>query len=225
MISARLLIAFAGAVPDATYVQIGASDGVTLDPIAETAKRHGWRGVLVEPAPPAFERLRDNYSGEPRVQLINAAVSGRPGSEVFHYFDPGEGGDGPWWGDAIGSFERSHLESHLDPELHDRIRQTEVRCLSFQEVIDAADFDTPDLVLVDTEGHDFEIVSAIDLDSIRPRLLVYEHEHLSAADRSDLEARLRDAGYALVADGLDTWCMDLAPDDDLTSAWRRAIGG
>lgn len=40
------------------FLQIGANDSATHDPLHELIRARGWRGALVEPNPAAFERLR-----------------------------------------------------------------------------------------------------------------------------------------------------------------------
>src|SRR5207245_6466419 len=50
-------------------VQIGSNDGVANDPINESLRARRWSGVLVEPIPYLFERLRANYEGVPAVRF------------------------------------------------------------------------------------------------------------------------------------------------------------
>ncbi len=46
------------ALPRVTFVQIGANDGVWNDPIEPYLRGEKWRGVLVEPVPYVFARLK-----------------------------------------------------------------------------------------------------------------------------------------------------------------------
>jgi len=61
--------------PDFRFLQVGANDGVRHDPIRELVLEFGLRGVLLEPLPDMFEALRENYSGQPQLEFVNAAVS------------------------------------------------------------------------------------------------------------------------------------------------------
>ena len=47
-----------------TFVQVGAFDGVSLDPLRKHVLANRWRGLLVEPQRDAFERLKENYGGQ-----------------------------------------------------------------------------------------------------------------------------------------------------------------
>jgi hypothetical protein len=54
--------------PDFFFVQIGANNGVTDDPIRQFLIKYHWHGVLVEPQPRVFQQLLKNY--EPEEQLV-----------------------------------------------------------------------------------------------------------------------------------------------------------
>ncbi|MCD6051977.1 MAG: methyltransferase FkbM family, partial [Verrucomicrobia bacterium] len=72
------LAAFFRAHSGGTFVQIGANDGISNDPIREfIVDNEQWRGAFVEPMPYLLEQCRHNYrSCQPgRFRFINAAVS------------------------------------------------------------------------------------------------------------------------------------------------------
>ena len=52
-----------------------------------------------------------------------------------------------------------------------------------------------DLLVIDTEGHDCEILRALDFTRFRPVLLMFEHQHLSANDKAAAYALLETHGY------------------------------
>ena len=58
-----------------TFLQIGAFDGVGDDDLRELIWRHRLRGVLVEPQPAAFARLKETYAEQPDVTLLQAAIA------------------------------------------------------------------------------------------------------------------------------------------------------
>ncbi len=93
------------------------------------------------------------------------------------------------------------------------------------DVVDLLDAERVDVVLVDTEGYDWEVLRSIDLDPVRPRLLVYEHFHLDAGDRVACREHLERHGYETMEEGFDTWCLEPRPDDPLTVFWRRLRPG
>jgi FkbM family methyltransferase len=83
MAGPRLIAAFADAFPDALFVEVGSNDGRKHDHLRAHIEERGWRGVMVEPVPYVFERLRRNYGDNGRVRLENVAVAGHDGRMPF----------------------------------------------------------------------------------------------------------------------------------------------
>jgi FkbM family methyltransferase len=221
----RLIRAFAEVYPDAFFVEIGSNDGVQHDFLRPFIVEGRWRGIMVEPVPYVFERLRENYGSLGRVALENAAIGDRDGTLPFYHLreaEPGERARLPGWYDGIGSFSREIVTSHAAhiPDIESRVIRSEVPTLTFESLCRRHDVSTLDLVLIDTEGYEFEIVKSIDLEARHPRLLVYEHFHLEPGDRERCAQRVRAHGYETMEEGFDTWCLDPGVDDPLTAAWR-----
>ena len=219
----RLLRAFADACPDAFFVEIGANDGEQHDHLRPHILRGDWRGVMVEPVPYVFERLQETYASVPGVTLENAAVSDRDGSLTLHHLAESDDVTLPPWYHALGTTSRDALLRHAKdiPDVEDRIVTTVVPCLTFSSLCAGHHLRSVDLVVLDTEGHDYEILRASDLPAWRPRLVVYEHFHLSPADRASCRALMEDWGYEMMEEGFDTWCLRPVEGDALTRRWRR----
>lgn len=220
----RILSAFATAYPQAVFLQIGANDGQRYDPLAHFVGNGEWTGVMVEPVPHIFERLRSHLAGNDRVEVENLAIAEQAGIRPFYYVaepvDEAERLAVDWY-DAIGSFDRVHLLKHkaVIPNLANRIETLMVPTMTVAGLCAAHGIRCPDLVLIDAEGYDGEILASIDFERIRPRLVIYEHHHLPAEARERCEARLRGLDYGLREDGLDTWCLDLRVRDALAERW------
>lgn len=58
----------------------------------------GWNGVIVEPSPKCFKSFIKEYDGNPKIKLINAAISGEDGDTKFFEAN----------GDAISTTEIPH---------------------------------------------------------------------------------------------------------------------
>ena len=115
MAGPRLLRAFAEAYPQARFVEIGSNDGSKYDHLREHIVSGAWRGIMVEPVPYVFERLRANYGHLERVALENVAVADRDGSLPFYHVAEAseeERAQLPDWYDTIGSFHREAVASH-----------------------------------------------------------------------------------------------------------------
>lgn len=228
--SPAILKAFVESVDEVCFVQIGANDGRTLDPLAAHVGRPGWRGVMVEPVPHIFEVLQQTHGSNPSIALERAAIGSRAGRRSVYHLRPDADAPGlPPWRQLVGSFDREHVLREIAAVGADRaerlIERTEVETLTFRALCERHGIENPNLVMVDAEGADWEIVGSIDLHRFRPRLLVFEHKHLSPGDQRQSRARLTAAGYRLHHEGLDTWCMDTRPRDRLSDRWQRLLSG
>ncbi|HEX6116167.1 MAG TPA: FkbM family methyltransferase [Solirubrobacterales bacterium] len=220
----RLLAAFAEAHPEAWFVEIGSNDGSQYDDLRPHILSGRWRGVMVEPVPYVFARLERSYGHLDGVALENVAIADREGRLPFHHLaeaDPAELAELPSWYDAIGSFSRETVLRHREiPGIEDRLVVTEVPCETFEGLCRRNGIERIDLLAIDTEGSDAAILRQADIEARRPRLVVYEHYHLSAADRDGCRDRLAGLGYEILEEFLDTYAL-LPADDELTRVFRR----
>jgi putative sugar O-methyltransferase len=224
-----LLEAFAEAYPRAEFVEVGANDGEQHDHLRPHVLGRQWTGVMVEPVPYVFERLERNYRDVPRVTLANVAVAERDGELPFYFLrdaPAAERAELPSWYDGIGSFSREAVLSHAPqmPDIEERLVERSVPALTFESLCERHGIAGPDLLVIDTEGHDAAIVRSIDLRRRRPRMLVYEHFHLTPDDRAEARAHVRAAGYEVLEEGFDTIAL-LPEEDRLTRRFRRARPG
>jgi FkbM family methyltransferase len=226
MAGPRLLRAFAASHSDVFFVEIGSNDGEQHDHLRPFILERGWRGIMVEPVPYIFERLRRNYESVPGVTLENAAVAERDGEIPFYYLvdaSEEERRDLPDWYDGIGSLRREGVAGHAKhmPDIEERIVREEVPALTFDSLCAKHGVDAVDLVVIDTEGYDWEILKSVDFDRWRPELIVYEHFHLSREDRARAAAGMREAGYDTMEEHFDTFCLGEHADPKLRRLWRR----
>jgi FkbM family methyltransferase len=223
----KLLQAFADVNPRTFFIEIGSNDGDQHDHLRPFIQSRSWSGIMIEPVPYVFERLQWNYGDVEGVSLENAAIADRDGTMPFYHLAQAadeERESMPGWYDAVGSFSKETILEHARdiPDIADRIIETEVPALTLASLCRKHGVERVDLILIDTEGYDYELIKAIDFDSQRPRLLIYEHFHLSPADRAGCRELLGRHGYETMEEGFDTWSLDTSTDDALTEAWRRA---
>lgn len=221
----RLLQVFGEAYPEAFFIEIGSNDGDQHDHLQPLIRARAWTGLMVEPVPYVFERLRRNYGDLERVTLENAAIADRDGQLPFYHLreaGPQERARLPSWYDGIGSLSRANVGSHRRhiPDIDERIVRSDVPCLTFESLCRKHGVEAIDLLLIDTEGYDAQILRSIDFAIRRPRLLVYEHFHLEPDERRGCRTALQARGYETMEEGFDTWCLVTSSDDRVTRAWR-----
>jgi FkbM family methyltransferase len=191
------------------FVQVGSNDGTSGDPLHKLLERHGqWRGIFIEPVPSLFERLKANHPEAHRYVFENVAIGKERGEAVFHYVSEDAkaalGDKLPYWYDQLGSFDRQHILKHLDGLLEPYIVSQPLPCLPLQDVFDRNGVKALHLLHIDTEGYDYQVLSQFDFARYQPKVVLYEHKHLSKEDRRSAEALLRRHGYRLQVRSADT---------------------
>src|SRR5262249_49946378 len=155
----RLLSRFARIEPDVFFLQIGAHDGRTDDPLHGLIRKYHWKGVLIEPVPYLFDRLVYNYSGVAGLVFENKALADSDCRPIFYYLR--ESADhSPVWYDQLGSFYKEVILRHRGglPDIGDYIVAAPVDCICFQTLVAAHRISRIDLILIDTEGYDLQIL-------------------------------------------------------------------
>lgn len=191
---------------DVRFVQVGAFDGLGNDVMAGYVRRFGWRGVLVEPQPSYFDRLKANYADQPQVRFENAAVDVRPGSRPFYAIRPdADFAKLPDWAPQIASFDLETVlrAQSIIPNLPDLIVAYDVPCVTLAEVVERHALGGVDFLQIDAEGYDFEIIRGIDFDRLAPSLIRFEHKNLTRRDVGRCLDLLTGRGYRVAADGED----------------------
>lgn len=189
------------------FVQIGAYDGRANDPMHDLIRRLGWRGILVEPQPDAFERLREAYADVEGLVFLNAAVAEDRGARTLWHIGGSEPDD-PWWKGQVSSFDRDHVFRHIrgDARLAARVVGTPVETVTLEDVLARAPRPV-DVVQVDAEGYDAAIIAMLPLEQYRPVLIRFEHRHLAPQEHAQAVSRLVANGYRIAVNEDDTIAM------------------
>ncbi|MFN8641689.1 MAG: FkbM family methyltransferase [Candidatus Binatia bacterium] len=190
--------------PDFFFVNIGANDGVSNDPIHPFLRRYGWRGIAVEPVGYICDELRRNYADLPGVIVEHAAVTSTPRPLCFVPPEATRHG----FVRQVGSLHPDYLEKTIalmrlyefagpvEADLERHIQRVEVPCFTFEELLTRHRVRHIDFLNIDAEQCDFEILSMIDFTRWRPSVLCIETSEFT--EEQDLRARqlLHLAGYA-----------------------------
>lgn len=220
----RCLARITKSVPEPYFVKVGAHDGMTGDPCADLL-RDRWHGMLVEPVPYLFERLRANYPDRARFSLEPVAVDSREGTRTFYYVAPGASGarpDLPQWIDQIGSFDRAHILGVREGALEPFIRECSVPTVPLSRLVERSGRKDVHLLHVDAEGHDDEVLRSLDFRAHRPVVVFVEHKCLPPARAAAMRRFLRAAGYSVGDCGDDYCAIDDAAVTRLCTGARSA---
>lgn len=190
---------------DFFFIQIGSNDGVSGDPINSYVTKYKWAGILVEPVRYLFQELIKNYRGENNLVFENVAIASKKGFKRF-YFLKKTADSLPWWYKQLGSFSKKQLLKHKKiPNIKKYIVAEKVRTIRFMDLIQKYSVNKIDLLHIDVEGYDYEILKLINFDEIKPKMILFEHKHLSNESHEESQDLLKKNGYMLCRFGIDTF--------------------
>lgn len=173
------------------FIQIGANDGITHDPIHKFIRRDAWSGLLLEPQKYVFDRfLVPLYARTEGIIPINAAIGSEDGVlPIFQISYTNER-----WATGLTSFDKQTLQKMIDngyvarqslrsgiqaPEDRSQwISEDMVEVICFRTLAQKYPQAEVNLVMIDAEGFDDQIIRMIDFDVMRPDVIVFESMHL-----------------------------------------------
>jgi FkbM family methyltransferase len=180
------------------FVEFGATDGVTLSNTHLLEKFFGWRGILAEPARCWHSKLAKNRQARVDHRCV---WTDSKSTLVFNEVSVPELS-------TIESF--SHLDNHV------QTRQTGqrygVQTVSLNDLL--AEHGAPELIeylSIDTEGSEYEILSRLDFERYRFKIITCEHNFTS--NREKIHGLLTQYGYMRKYENLslfDDWYVSLS---------------
>lgn len=166
------------------FVQIGANDGITCDPI-HTLINDTWSGIRIEPNPILCRKLLSTTLNS-KIKVDNCAISNSP-IPIKMYFPPNN---------LCGSIhKRSKANEYL-------VRTSTINLLFYNN-----DIIELDLFVTDTEGSDYLIIKQLLTTKVRPTIIQFEHFFMSNKKYKEVCQLLHLNKYKLVVAGLDTVCL------------------
>lgn len=212
-------------VPEPVFVKIGATDGITDDPCSDILLANAnWRGLLIEPVPYCFDRLRANFQDSRRFSLEQIAIGAPAREGTFYYVDakaiqsiPNL----PAWFDQLGSFDRNHIMKHLNGVLEPFIIECKVQVSPLSDVLMRNGIQDVHLLHVDTEGHDYEVLKTLDFAKYVPLSIFVEHKHLSDANKTEMLNLLDEHGYSVRDCGEDYFAVNEEANKRLRQTEQR----
>lgn len=195
---------------DVFFIQVGANEGKEDDPIYHFISQKGWKGILIEPVKFIFDKLIRNYKDySSQLFFENVAISYTEGKQIFFYLRKKEGFDIPFWAEELGSFNKEVILKHkmYISQIEDLIIEEEVPVTTISALQSKYNISEPDVLMIDTEGYDFEIIKSYPFGESKPTVLIYEHKHLGNYIHKQSLIYLRKYGYKLFAFEGDTFAI------------------
>src|SRR5665213_151269 len=174
---------------DFFFVQVGAHDGVSYDPIRPYILEYKWRGILVEPQRRMFSSLQKNYKDNKHLILENCAIVNTDGP--VNLYRPKQR--------ATGRTAPATLASILPVQLEGDLEEESVAGMTLSSLLQKHKVQRLDFLQVDAEGFDDQIVSqALGLpEMLRPRVMHFEIDWLAEKKIITLYKELTCHGYRI----------------------------
>lgn len=196
------------------FIQVGANDGMVNDPVRDFITREGWRGILVEPLPNVFELLKKNYKSRYHQNLtfLNMAVSSDTKDDFKIWTFDEKFLEKLSFGKRLNllrkaSFNRQHLLKFVSSEDAKHIIEVSVPCISLNKLYQeyfTKKYNKLHVLIMDTEGHERNILSNVDFNLINPEVIILETALYGPEERSWIESLLIKNNYKIVSSGEDT---------------------
>ncbi|OAN57299.1 glycosyltransferase [Sphingomonas sp. TDK1] len=191
--------------------QIGAADGILVDPLRSAMVNYDPPALLLEPNPHMFRRLEQSYANNRNATPVQRAysVDGQP--LVLNAINPDKvtAAGLPHWVLGISSvYDDKNAIGGLtiDPETTRRIQtcieRVTVPVTGFDELKVLADGREPEILVIDAEGMDKAIIDDVLDHDCRPAVLHFEIQCMDPAESNTLVERLS-ADYILFTFGND----------------------
>ncbi|WP_370302932.1 FkbM family methyltransferase [Pseudooceanicola sp.] len=170
------------------FVEFGATNGTELSNSLVMERDFGWTGILAEPA----RGWHDALKAARKATIYNRCVCKESGNNV-EFTD-------------TASAINSSLSSFVKTSRKMRGQSDQVQTVSLNDLL--AEHKAPavvDYISIDTEGSEYDILSAVDFDRWSFRVMTVEHNH--EPQREQVFDLLSSKGYTRV-------CQDVSRFDD-----------
>lgn len=196
---------------DCMVWQIGAADGILVDPLRPAMVNFDPPALLLEPNPYMFELLQQGYRNNRNATLLPLAYGTGETELILNAVNPEKAArlNLPRWVLGISSVydDKNALGGLTIDETTTRLIQSCVERIpvpvtNFQELAGLAEGRHPDILVIDAEGMDKVIIDDILRNGCRPLVIHFEIQCMDEQDSRELIATLS-GEYVLVEFGND----------------------
>jgi len=172
------------------YVDVGAQDP-QVESVTRAFYERGWSGINIEPVDEYFNKLNQ---ARPHDTNLNVAVGGVSGLRTLHSFA----------GSGLSTLDSQISARHQAAGL--TAAETVVQVLTLTEVLEGAARSPIHFLKIDVEGAEGEVLEGLDLDRIRPWIILVEatEPNCTTTSHEKWEHLVTDHGYSFAYfDGLN----------------------
>ena len=151
-------------IKDLFFIQIGANDGVTYDPIHHLVKKHNWAGILIEPNIECFSLLQQAYKDNTNLSYEMAAIADIDGTlPLYHNYTT-----------LHQTLDITHAKNMFKTE---DLKFTHVPCITLSSLFKKYNVIKLNFLQIDVEGYDCHIINKFPFSQFIPDIIRFEHIH------------------------------------------------
>ena len=144
--------------------------------------------LLVEPVPHNISAIKENLKEFKNVHLEPVAVASvRETKDFFFVKATSINKLKKQWASGIGSFNKNHLLNHRTKRFlieEDDIDNIPIKTVKFEDLIEKYSITEIDKILIDIEGHEYEILRDMDLKKVRINSILFEYKHFDGYQKT-----------------------------------------
>lgn len=180
------------------YLDIGANHPWQLSNTAFFYKNCGSKGVLVEPNPALYEKIKNDRK---RDTVLNVGIGVNESESIPFYIMSY---------DTLSTFDYSSVEMMERKNFAELVQTIEIPLVPVMAIIEKYCEQAPNIVSLDVEGIDFDILKTFDFEKIKPEVFIIETAELGKFEKNqEIIDYMKSKGYLVIADTfINTIFMD-----------------
>ena len=178
--------------PNLFFVEIGATNGIYLSNTYILERYYNWKGIIVEPLPTFKKSIESNRKCTVDTRCVYSATG-----QTVKFVE------------SVDSLELSGIESLLPVDMNSGNRANrnviEVETVSLNDLL--KQHNAPqiiDYLSIDTEGSEYEILSAFDFGRYKISVITVEHNFVEP-QRSAIKNLLESNGFIRIGTNVSKW--------------------
>jgi FkbM family methyltransferase len=161
-------------------LQIGSFIGNTSNDYIFNNLNNNDNAIFIEPVLEYFEVLKNNYNNKyPNNNFIFLNVACSNENKKIKLYKPIKTENQKDWVNQLTSVLPYHAKNH---NLNVKIEEIEIDAYSLETIIKNYNITDLETLSIDTEGHDYEILSVFNFTKLKPKKIVFEHKHIDGTN-------------------------------------------
>ena len=213
--SEKILYDFFERNTNSFILQVGANDGFVSDPIYKFVKKFNLKGLVIEPQKVPFEVLKQVYYKN-QITVVNYAIDKENSVRKLYKYSFSD----DRWASGKSSFNHDHLlrgiqngsierkakkyNIKLPENKNEWITFELVETMNFNSIFERHHIEKVNVLIIDTEGFDYEIIKMFDFSFNKPELIIFENTHIPKDEYFQCKEMLDNLGYQIQEEKADT---------------------